>query len=83
MAKVRINKKQQGEAVKALMVFMNDLWLDRNKHNDNIFYDIICDTFWTASRIASRYNLKEYESLVALKRYIDTEYELENGKIED
>ncbi len=79
MNKVRIDKKKQGEAVKALMVFMNDLWISHDKHS-NIIYDVICDTFWTASRMAGRYNLKEYESLIALKNYIDIEYELENGK---
>lgn len=82
MNKVRINKKQQGEAVKALMVFMSDLWLSRNEHISHIIYNAICDTFWTASSMAARYNLKEYNSLIALKNYIDTEYELENGKVE-
>lgn len=69
--KIKISRKQQGEAVKvkALMVFMNNLWLDRNKHNANIIYFVICDTFLTASRIAGRYNLKEYDSLMALKIY--------------
>lgn len=83
MNKVRVDKKQQGAAVKALMVFMNDLWLERDNHCDDIIYSVICDIFWTASRIAGRYNLKEYASLIALKNYIDTEYESENGKIED
>ena len=74
---MKINKKQQGEAVKALINFMNDVWNSRHKSNLEIIYSVVCDAFWTASRMAGRYNLKEYDSLVAFKKYIDTVYEIE------
>ena len=73
----KISKKTQGEAVKTLIQYMIDLWEQHGTENLDVIFPIIHDTFWTASRIAARYDLKEMELLNGFRTWINANYSME------
>lgn len=73
----KFSKKQQGEAVKTLIQYMIDVWEQNGNENLDAIHEVLRDTFWTAQRIAVKYNLKEMELLEAFRVWINANYRME------